>query len=96
MLLKESGIKKAGILATSGTVQTGLFQTELQKVGIAWEIPDEQGQQSVMHLIYQNVKAGKPVEMERFDRVVGSLQAAGCEVCILGCTELSLIKEIIR
>ncbi len=92
-LLKESGVKKAGILATSGTVQTGLFQTELQKAGIAWEIPDQEGQQSVMHLIYQNVKAGKPVEMERFDRVVNSLKTAGCEVCILGCTELSLIKR---
>ena len=46
-LLKESGVKKAGILATSGTVQTGLFQTELQKAGIAWEIPDQEGQQSL-------------------------------------------------
>ena len=92
-LLKESGIKKAGILATSGTVQTGLFQAELEKVGIAWEIPDEDCQQSVMHLIYNNVKAGKPVEMQRFDRVVDSMKAAGCEVCILGCTELSLIKR---
>lgn len=91
--LKEEGVRRAGILATSGTVRTGLFQRALEEAGIGWEIPDERGQADVMHLIYQNVKAGKPVELPVFRRVAASLRERGCEALILGCTELSLIKR---
>ena len=91
--LKENGVKKAGILATEGTIATGLFQRALEKQGIAWEIPDEAGQADVTHLIYQNVKAGLPPECDRFERVRGRMQALGCECVILGCTELSFIKR---
>lgn len=91
--LGEAGVEKAGILATRGTVQTGLFQAALERAGIQWALPDEAGQQDVMHLIYQNVKAGRPAEMARFERVAQSLKGQGCQTLILGCTELSLIKR---
>lgn len=92
-MLKTLGVKKAGILATSGTIATGLFQNALDRAGISWAVPDEAGQQKVMHLIYKNVKAGLPPEMELFYSVSESLRAEGCEMLILGCTELSLIKR---
>ena len=91
--LKEQGIKKAGILATSGTIQTGLFQHFLEEACIGWEIPDEAGQNDVMSLIYDNVKAGRPVDLDKFNRVTDKMMERGCEVNILGCTELSLIKR---
>ena len=46
-----------------------------------------------MHLIYENVKAGKPADMKRFRRVQQELFDCGAEVILLGCTELSLIKR---
>ena len=46
-----------------------------------------------MHLIYQNVKAGKRAEMDRFCRVRQELTEQGAQVILLGCTELSLIKR---
>ena len=46
-----------------------------------------------MHLIYENVKAGKSADMQRFRRVQQELNDCGAEVIILGCTELSLIKR---
>ena len=46
-----------------------------------------------MHLIYRNIKAGKPVEMDRFCSVEEELRAKGAQAIILGCTELSLIKR---
>ena len=91
--LKSLDIKKVGIMATSGTIATKLFQNALQKEGIEFEIPDEENQKKVMHLIYDNVKAGIPVEMKLFDEVSKKLREKGCECIILGCTELSLIKR---
>ena len=87
------GIRKAGIMATDGTVNAGLFQRELLKWGIEGILPDKEHQSYVMDLIYQDVKAGRPVEMDKFDRVSRYLKEGGAECIILGCTELSLIKR---
>ncbi len=91
--LKSMGIKKAGIMATSGTVKTGLFQNALKKEGVEFVTPSEDGQKKVMHLIYDNVKAGLPVETKLFEEVTNELKEKGSECIILGCTELSLIKR---
>lgn len=87
------GIRKAGILATSGTVTTRLFQDALEEAGLSWETPSPQGQAQVMDLIYNQVKAGKPADLEEFGAVSRELRDKGCESLILGCTELSLIKR---
>lgn len=91
--LQAGGIKKAGIMATDGTVSSGLFQQQLAKRGITRVIPSEDGQKDVMHLIFDCIKANKPADMERFHRVARELRENGAEVIILGCTELSLIKR---
>ena len=91
--LKENGVQKAGILATTGTVATGLFQQALEAEGIRWAVPDQDGQEKVMHLIYENVKAGLPPELPLFEEVCAGLRKKGAECMILGCTELSLIKR---
>ncbi len=91
--LKEKGVQKAGILATTGTIKTGLFQRELEKAGIGWEVPSPERQADVMAVIYEDIKAGREPDMERFTRAEDSLRKKGCDACILGCTELSLIKR---
>lgn len=91
--LQEAGRKKAGILATTGTVSTGLFQRALEKFGIEWAAPSQLGQGLVMSLIYDDIKAGQPANMGKFRRVSDELFDAGCDSVILGCTELSLIKR---
>ena len=91
--LKSIGCKKAGIMATTGTVRMGLFQKVLKDVGIGCVLPDETMQQFVMSLIYDNVKAGLPADMEKFRTVSNALHAEGCDAIILGCTELSIIKR---
>lgn len=91
--LKAAGCKKAGIMATTGTVRMGLFQTALQDAGVDCVLPDEAMQQHVMSLIYDNVKAGLPADMEKFRTVSDALRQEGCDAIILGCTELSIIKR---
>ena len=92
-LLKAQGIQKVGIMATDGTIQTGLLSRELESAGMEAIVPSVQGQQDVMHLIYKNVKAGKKAEMDRFCNVRQELKDKGAQVILLGCTELSLIKR---
>ena len=91
--LKKHGITKVGIMATDGTVRSKLFQQELLEHGITPVIPGEQGQKCVMSIIYDDIKANRPAEMDKFDFAAKDLREQGAEAIILGCTELSLVKR---
>lgn len=91
--LWERGYRRVGIMATDATVQMGIFEESMRKFGITCVYPGEESQKKVMHLIYENVKAGKPIEKNLFDTVAGELFSDGAEVILLGCTELSMIKQ---
>ena len=65
----------------------------LKEAGIAVALPGEDGQGDVMHLIYEDVKATRPAEMDRFLKVERELKEKGAQVIILGCTELSMIRR---
>lgn len=91
--LKSEGISSVGIMATEGTIQSRLFQRVFKEYGIICNIPTSQGQAKIMHIIYDNVKAGLPVDMDMFEEASGELYHMGAEVNLLGCTELSMIKR---
>ena len=91
--LKENGVSAAGVMATTGTVRTGLFQEALTKEGIDCVLPDERRQELVMHVIYDDVKAGRPVERDAFGEAAAHLRQKGAQCLILGCTELSLANR---
>lgn len=90
--LHQAGIKKAGILATTGTIRTELFHRELLAQGIEPIVPSDAGQKLVMELIYGDVKKNRPANMNSFAVIRDELLDRGAEVIILGCTELSMIK----
>lgn len=89
------GLARIGLLATTGTVSTGLYQRALEQVGIAALVPDEEGQAVVMDCVYgeHGVKAGHTDRSvtERLVRVAERLIAAGAGAVIAGCTELPLV-----
>ena len=91
--LKDAGIERVGIMATDGTVQTRLFQKAIQDQAMTAVLPSPQRQPDIMHLIYGNLKANLPPDMEKFYTVRKELQDHGVQAIILGCTELSLIKR---
>lgn len=91
--LKSEGIKSVGIMATEGTIQSKLFQNIFQKYDIICSVPDTIGQSKIMHIIYDNVKAGTSVDMDMFRQVSEMLLTQGAEMLLLGCTELSMIKR---
>lgn len=91
--LRAHGIHRVGIMATDGTIASRIFHRVLEKHGMEPVTPDVSAQADMMHLIYRNIKAGLPPEMNRFDRVRDALIQDGAQAIILGCTELSLIKR---
>ena len=46
-----------------------------------------------MHIIYNQVKAGKKVDFELFMSIIDTMKNDGCDAIVLGCTELSVIKH---
>lgn len=93
LYLKAAGVRTAGVMATTGTVRTALFQTALEEAGLTCVLPDDAVQRHVMSLIYDCVKAGVPVDMDMFHTVSDALRLSGADAVILGCTELSIIKR---
>ena len=90
---QRAGARKAGILATDGTVQTETYQRACRAAGLPFAIPNPAAQADVMQLIYGSIKAGQTPDMALFEAVSNQLFEAGCDVILLGCTELSLLKK---
>ena len=89
--------KTAAILATDGTVQSGLYDRALDAEGVRWIHPGESEQKSLMHLIYGVVKASRPMEpeKERWDAILDTLRGQGADLFILGCTELPVLAGVL-
>lgn len=87
--------KTAAILATRGTLATGLYEQALAAQGVSCLLPDEQERDMLMHLIYDVVKASRPLAPEQnvWQTLLARLRARGAAYFILGCTELPLVAD---
>lgn len=90
--------KTAGILATKGTLATGLYEKALEKEGVPFLVPDAEEQDALMRVIYDGVKADAHPETYRKDMetVMERLSARGADFFILGCTELPLAFQLLE
>ena len=92
-LLACRGMKRPGILATDGTIQTELYQKEFAAAGIEAVIPSPQAQRLVMSLIYDDVKSGRDGDPQKFAEIHRDLLDQGCDCGVLACTELSVFAD---
>lgn len=92
-ILKKTGVKKIGVLATDGTVESGVYAKVIEERGLTCVIPSKESQSVVMDIIYNQVKAGRDVDVHGFLKIIDELRHLGCDVIILGCTELSVINS---
>ncbi len=86
-------IRRLGLLATTGTVQSGLYQDAFSAANLAVELPEAHDQEAVMEGIYgaEGVKSGGYEMPNRvFRQVSESLIERGAEAIIAGCTEIPL------
>lgn len=87
--LKRRGVARAGLLATDGAVQSGIYQRHFEGSGIELLLPDPDGQAALMDMIYSGVKAGRSdYDTQAVRTVLDRLMDAGAQTLILGCTEL--------
>ncbi len=84
---------KLGILATKGTISSGAYGNMCRKYGIDCAVPSVSDEESLMNIIYNQVKAGAKVDIDEFLRIIAHMRADGCDALILGCTELSIINR---
>ncbi len=89
---KERGWRRVAVLATEGTVRTGIYQKELADLGVDVWTPDRAAQEKVTALIYRKIKAGERGGMEDFRPIHDAVRQSGCDGAILGCTELSVFR----
>nr|MBP3598556.1 amino acid racemase [Eubacterium sp.] len=87
------GIRKVGLLATSGTIESKVLEQEFAKAGVEAMVPEAAEQELVMTVIYDQIKKGTSVNWNMVNQVRDSLLDRGAEKLILGCTELSLLKK---
>ena len=90
---KQMGCHKLGILATEGTLLAGTYQLMCERAGLAWAAPCPAQQKNVTSVIYDQIKQGLRADMEKFNAAVQDLKQQGCDMAVLGCTELSLVKR---
>lgn len=81
-----------GVMATDGTIRTGLYQKALTDQGLRPFVPSEEIQREVMYQIYDRIKNGQPYDEGGWRRIEAEYRHAGCKKVILACTELSVIK----
>ncbi len=87
--MTSRGMKKIGILATDGTIRSGLYQAECSRLGVEAIVPSDGIQAIVMHIIYNEIKRGLPGSRSLFAKIDRELRQKGCDGAILACTELS-------
>ena len=88
---KSLGCTRVGVMATDGALAAGVYQDAFAREGLGFEQPSEAAQRIVMSIIYDEVKAGRPVDFDRFQVVCAGFLERGCDGIVLGCTELSCI-----
>ncbi len=90
--LSEAGVKRVGVLATTGTKQSGVYDKALAEYGVEALYPEAAGQDLLMSAIYDFAKrGGGKLDTEGVRNVLTQLRKAGAEKLVIGCTEVPII-----
>lgn len=96
-LRKMPGLKKAGLISSTGTLKSGLFHDTFAKEEIEVFGPEDEEQEQVTEAIFgkQGIKAGftSGRSKEIIQGVAQSLIKRGAEAVIAGCTEVPLVLK---
>ena len=89
--IKHLNIGEVGLLATNGTIKSRIYENAFSNHNIKLLTPSYENQENVMSIIYDEVKAGKKVSIDKLKYAINDLKNQGAKKIILGCTELSVI-----
>ncbi len=94
---KYPNAKKTGLIATTGTIKSGVYANILKDYGYDIIELDEKLENNIMDCIYKGVKAGKTEEyVTLFQECVDKITDMGADVLIAGCTEIPILVPHIK
>jgi len=95
LLSRHPGVRRVGLLATTGTLQARLFDGFFEPRGLEILRPDPETQASVVMETLYRVKAEgpHPALRLRIRAAAEQLHRRGAEVVVAGCTEVPLILQ---
>ena len=100
--LKQKKVSKVGLLATTATINSQMFQNKLKENGIKAIIPNERWQKEIVTVIDSILRTGKPAkkDSDKIKKIISNLKSRGVQAILLACTDLQLLvkadgKEII-
>lgn len=95
--VKQPGIRKIGLLASSALQKIKLYEPWFGLLNIEVIYPDEGSQNAVMQLI-RDVKARRYTtdKIDLYNEAARNLEAQGAECLVVACTELSVINSKLR
>lgn len=91
--LPQERTLRIGIMGTDGTIGSGVYVQACEAFGATAIVPSSERQRDVMSIIYDDIKAGREPNLEKFLQVLGELRVKGCDCVVLACTELSVLKR---
>lgn len=94
-------VRRVGIMATNGTYKSGVYKKIIQDLGYEIVLPDFKFQNNIIHRMIYDAEFGIKATSDKVTAEVDALmeqaicffRANDADAVILGCTELSLIKE---
>lgn len=94
--LQRNNITKVGLLGTQFTMSQAFYKGRLtEKFGIDVVVPNDEQQQIVHNIIYNELCLGeiKDASRDQYVEVVRNLHERGAQGVILGCTEIALLIQ---
>jgi aspartate racemase len=87
-------VKKAGLIASDGTLKSKIYDRFFNKVGVNILEPSDEMQEETMKAIYEHIKTGNLDDGRASVKdISGSLMEDGADMVICGCTEISLVLK---
>ncbi|QGY31436.1 aspartate/glutamate racemase family protein [Pantoea cypripedii] len=94
--IRQSGVKRVGLLATAFTMEQDFYKGRLQQqYGIDVLVPAVAQRKVVHDIIYQELCLGviREESLAQYREIIAQLVADGAEAIILGCTEITLLVK---
>ncbi len=91
----QPNAKRVGLLATPGTIESGLYDQYVLAAGYELVKPTSELIELTEDLIYNDIKQAGHSDNDKYHTLVKRMsEELNCDIVILGCTELSYAEEM--
>lgn len=93
--LNRKNVSSVGLLATTATIKSEMFQKEFEKEKIKTIMPGDIEQKQIVNAIDAVLKTGTPAkkDCEKLKVVIKNLKKRGAQAILLACTDLQLFVK---